>query len=325
MGPYRALLAVLLVGAPIFSPWITEKVRVEGTGIPFATYYQNVKMNEMLQKRPRVLVLDPWYGPNGRPWTKDELQKIKDAGIKPIAYLPVCVVAEYHPNLYREAERRNLLGADDPEWPGDYAVKFWEPTWRDVLRSELTRLKDLGFEGVFLDVVDAHCRDWYVRWYCRVNPHGDLKRDELNAVEWITQAAHRLGLDVVVNAGAWAFEGDGIARLQSELGFAVTVESVISNGSGKLYSRSEFESNLRALSRFRGPVYVIEYELDPDDPRVREAAKELFERTRTVCVYVTSVKHDRIGVAFVPFWRWLWDATLGPMFGEPPSRIGGCQ
>ncbi|WP_148679739.1 endo alpha-1,4 polygalactosaminidase [Methanopyrus kandleri] len=207
MESYRTLLAVLLMGLLFPSSWVVGKVRVESTGMPFATYYQNVKMSEVLQKRPRVLVLDPWCGPNGRPWTKEELRKIKDAGVKPIAYLPVCVVAEYHPNLYREARRRNLLGADDPEWPGDYAVKFWEPAWRDVLRSELARLKDLGFEGVFLDVVDAHSRDWYVRWYDRVNPHGDLRRDELNAVKWIAQTAHGLGLRVVVNAGAWAFEG----------------------------------------------------------------------------------------------------------------------
>ncbi|WP_088336279.1 endo alpha-1,4 polygalactosaminidase [Methanopyrus sp. KOL6] len=319
MRTYLVLLMVLLAWVPVLSKWIVGEVMVESTGIPFATYYQDVKMNEVLQKRPRVLVLDPWCGLNGRPWTKEELQKVENTGVKPIAYLPVCVVAEYHPTMYREAERRSLLGVDDPEWPGDYAVKFWEPAWRNVLRSELVRFKELGFEGVFLDVVDAHSHSWYVRWYDRVNPHGDLRKDELNAVKWITRTAHGLGLHVMVNAGAWAFEGDDMARLQSELGFALVVESVISDGSGRLYSRSKLESNLRALSRFQGPVYVIEYGLDPDNPNVRKAAERLFDGTRATCVYITSVKHDGIGVALVPFRKWLWDVTLGPLLGESLS------
>ncbi|WP_456481264.1 endo alpha-1,4 polygalactosaminidase [Methanopyrus sp.] len=307
--------AVLLLGSLVLFPWMTGKVQVEGTGAPFATYYQDVNMDEILQKRPKVLVLDPWSGPNGTPWTREELRKLKDAGVRPVAYLPVCVVAEYHPNLYREAERWHLLGARDPEWPGDRAVEFWRPEWRGALRSELARLKDVGFEGVFLDVVDAHSRDWYVRWYDRVNPHGDLRRDELNAVGWIVRQAHDLGLRVVVNAGSWAFEGDDMARLQSELRFEVAVESVISDDSGRLHPRDELERNLRELSRFRGPVYVIEYGIDPDDPHVRKAAEELFERTPTVCVYVTSPEHDRIGVALVPLPRWLRDAVFGRLLG----------
>ncbi|WP_457619926.1 hypothetical protein [Methanopyrus sp.] len=59
----------------------------------------------------------------------------------------------------------------------------------------------------------------------------------------IARTAQGLDLRVMINSGAWAFEGT--ARFRSGLGFAVTVEGVISDGSGRPYPRGELEGNLR--------------------------------------------------------------------------------
>jgi cysteinyl-tRNA synthetase len=48
------------------------------------------------------------------------------------------------------------LGRVDPDWPGNYKVRFWDVGWRnDVLRPYLDRVLRQGFDGVYLDIIDA--------------------------------------------------------------------------------------------------------------------------------------------------------------------------
>jgi len=52
------------------------------------------------------------------------------------------------------------LDAPDPDWSGDYWVRYWDPEWQAIiygsLDSYLDRVLDLGFDGVYLDRVDAY-------------------------------------------------------------------------------------------------------------------------------------------------------------------------
>jgi cysteinyl-tRNA synthetase len=52
------------------------------------------------------------------------------------------------------------LDEADPDWAGDYWVRYWDPEWRAIIfgspESYLDRILDLGFDGVYLDRVDAY-------------------------------------------------------------------------------------------------------------------------------------------------------------------------
>jgi cysteinyl-tRNA synthetase len=52
------------------------------------------------------------------------------------------------------------LDASDPEWRGDYWVRYWEPRWQEIIfgtpDSYLDRIIAFGFDGVYLDRVDAY-------------------------------------------------------------------------------------------------------------------------------------------------------------------------
>jgi cysteinyl-tRNA synthetase len=54
------------------------------------------------------------------------------------------------------------LDEPDPVWAGDYWVKYWDPGWQSIIYgspdSYLDQILDLGFDGVYLDRVDAY---WY--------------------------------------------------------------------------------------------------------------------------------------------------------------------
>lgn len=46
------------------------------------------------------------------------------------------------------------------EWEGNYKVMYWTKSWRDILfgseDSYLDKILSAGFDGVYLDVVDAY-------------------------------------------------------------------------------------------------------------------------------------------------------------------------
>jgi cysteinyl-tRNA synthetase len=52
------------------------------------------------------------------------------------------------------------LDQPDGDWAGDYWVKYWEPEWQDIIYgspdSYLDQIIALGFDGVYLDRVDAY-------------------------------------------------------------------------------------------------------------------------------------------------------------------------
>ncbi len=55
------------------------------------------------------------------------------------------------------------LGPVNPDWPGNYKVRYWQSGWKDIIfgtasgpdKSYLDRIMDQGFDGVYLDIIDA--------------------------------------------------------------------------------------------------------------------------------------------------------------------------
>ena len=94
------------------------------------------------------------------------LQKKPDGGRRLVmAYLSVGEA-----ETYRSYWRKDWLtappvwlAAANEKWPGAYGVRFWEPAWQHIVfegpASLLGNILDAGFDGVFLDRVDAYS-DW---------------------------------------------------------------------------------------------------------------------------------------------------------------------
>jgi cysteinyl-tRNA synthetase len=51
------------------------------------------------------------------------------------------------------------MAEENPEWEGNYKVKYWEKEWQDIIfgneDSYLQKILDAGFDGVYLDIIDA--------------------------------------------------------------------------------------------------------------------------------------------------------------------------
>lgn len=52
------------------------------------------------------------------------------------------------------------LEEENPDWAGNFKVRYWHPDWQTLIfgrpESYLDRIIDAGFDGVYLDIVDAY-------------------------------------------------------------------------------------------------------------------------------------------------------------------------
>ncbi len=48
------------------------------------------------------------------------------------------------------------LDAANPDWPGNYKVHYWNPAWQTIIFSYTDLLLDAGFDGAYLDIIDAY-------------------------------------------------------------------------------------------------------------------------------------------------------------------------
>ena len=110
-----------------------------------------------------LLIIDLYYG--AAPLTRREVARLQE---KPqggrrlvLAYLSVGEAADYRPYWQKHwaAKRPDWLAQPNPAWPGSYRVKYWSRPWRRILYGSadayLDEIINAGFDGAFLDVMDA--------------------------------------------------------------------------------------------------------------------------------------------------------------------------
>jgi cysteinyl-tRNA synthetase len=51
------------------------------------------------------------------------------------------------------------LDDENPDWAGNYKIRYWEPEWQNIIfgndNSYLKKIINAGFDGVYLDIIDA--------------------------------------------------------------------------------------------------------------------------------------------------------------------------
>jgi cysteinyl-tRNA synthetase len=88
-----------------------------------------------------------------------DLRLMHRAGMRVLAYLSIGEAESYRfywQSAWLSGAAPAWLGRVDPDWSGNYKVRFWDVSWRnDVLRPYLDRILRQGFDGVYLDIIDA--------------------------------------------------------------------------------------------------------------------------------------------------------------------------
>lgn len=114
----------------------------------WACVYYKIPVERLISTDADLLVIDP------DSYSQKEVQQIKAAGIKVIAYLSVGEAESYR-TFFSEVERASLIISENPNWPGNFPVKYWKKAWEKMLKVYAKQIMSKGFDGLFFDVVDG--------------------------------------------------------------------------------------------------------------------------------------------------------------------------
>ncbi len=130
----------------------------------FAIQLQSADVNELAESGYDIVATDySRDGSDAGAYTFAEIKTVRDAGTKVLGYLPMGELSNFRFYWKKKWKtgRPNFIGPENPNWPGAFKAKYWKRGfWDKVVRPHLDRILDAGFDGVWLDTVDAY---WF--WY----------------------------------------------------------------------------------------------------------------------------------------------------------------
>lgn len=110
-----------------------------------------------------VLIMDCFF--DDVLFTPDEVEQLKtkqNGGQRlVISYMSIGEAEDYR--YYWQSSWKvgnpSWIKKENPDWEGNYKVLYWEPAWKTIIygnnESYLKRILDAGFDGVYLDIIDA--------------------------------------------------------------------------------------------------------------------------------------------------------------------------
>jgi cysteinyl-tRNA synthetase len=119
-----------------------------------------------------------------------EMVLMKSGGRKLLAYLSIGEAEEYR--YYFDPHWVSLidgqptsaapcwLGRTNPDWEGNYKVQYWSEDWQRIVIDYLDRIIADGFDGIYLDIIDA-----FEYWGDRDNGEGYWIEEALAAERMI--------------------------------------------------------------------------------------------------------------------------------------------
>ena len=219
------------------------------------------------------IVLDAAFG-GDTPWERAELDAIRrgQPGRKIIAYISIGEAEDYRPYWRKEwgskgrltAAAPAWLGAENPEWKGNYRVKYWHAEWQKLMLAAVDDAMTRGFDGVYLDIVDGfETFEQEGKEFIddRVNPETkqSYRRD---MVDWVKAIAARVRaknpatLVIPQNGSQLLAHADFLETIS-----AIGIEDLFTNDN-KLQSKShtnEVLGHLKKMAAAQKPALLIEY------------------------------------------------------------------
>lgn len=241
-----------------------------------------------------LIVIDAAFSSEGD-WTPAEIAAIRagKTGRRVVAYVSIGEAEDYRPYWQTswdadkdgkpDAVAPTFLNTENPDWKGNYRVRYWQPAWQQLMLPAVDKVVAQGFDGIYLDIVDAFefyeydaaTKDWLDD---RSNPEtGKTYRADM--IAWVATIAQRARakqpgfLVIPQNASQLLAHADYRALIS-----AIGVEDLFVAGK-KLRSEQQSRYVLSFLAKLKSsgkPVLVIDYpQSDAVQAAAFEAAKKL--------------------------------------------------
>lgn len=113
-----------------------------------------------------LIIIDAFF--KGKALNKKDIEKMrykKNGGKRLIvSYFSIGEAEDYRYYWKNKWDKNppEWLGEENPNWEGNYIVKYWHREWHGIIEEYLSRIVETGFDGVFLDTVDTY--NYYMEW-----------------------------------------------------------------------------------------------------------------------------------------------------------------
>lgn len=261
------------------------------------------------------LIIDPSY--NGHPdraWTPGEIARIRSGkrNRKILAYLSIGEAEAYRSYWHQswdrdrdgnpDAEAPDFLEKQNEDWSGNYKVHYWDKKWQDIILKRLDQLLQRGFDGVYLDIVDAFEyyeydseHDRYID--NRENPvtGRTYRRDMIRWVKRIATEARKQNGDFLIipqNGAQLTGSNDYLQIISGQ-----AVEDLFTNGMERQSSdHIDYVSSYLENVRDKGKaVLLVEY---PGKDNFTSGIKEQCRDAGFTSVLMTNRSLDQLGVSY---------------------------
>jgi cysteinyl-tRNA synthetase len=212
-----------------------------------------------------MVVID--HGSDGGLFTKADVERMqrKPDGSRRIvlAYMSIGEAETYR--WYWPQRSSAWLGAENRQWRGNYAVRFWHPDWQAIIFDYTDKIIAAGFDGVYLDKVDqfedlGH-QDEMVAFVDRISQRTKSQRPEFLVV---SQNGDALIPDPKFRRAIDAFAREDLLYGENSDGARNDADSI-----------RESVRRLKTLAAEGKPVFVVEY--PRSDDQAQKAAREIGE------------------------------------------------
>jgi cysteinyl-tRNA synthetase len=124
----------------------------------FVYQLQNEKFEELLAENVSLLIVDPENGDGELQFTKEQIKQFKESGKIVLAYISIGEAENWRKYWKKEWDRKppTWIGEEDPEWEDNFYVQYWNPEWKSIVFQRLDQILPIGYDGVYLDMVDAY-------------------------------------------------------------------------------------------------------------------------------------------------------------------------
>ena len=249
----------------------------------WAFQLQNVNVGRLAASPYDVLVVDFSHsGSNRSALSRADVARLKNGGRHVVlAYLSIGEAESYR-DYWNKGGSKHAIGGSKG-WKGNYTAKYWSDGWKDIMfrgsSSYLARIQAAGFDGVYLDRIDAHekagSRAQMIQLVREVSSTAKSRDGSFlvlaqNAEELLDNASYRAAIDGIGKEellygiggagkpntpGAISYSTKMLQRLKSE-GKAVMVIEYLNDGTKIASARQRLQSlgfvpffGTRALNR----------------------------------------------------------------------------
>ena len=255
---------------PAITPAITPAVAPPND---FVYQLQNVDLGAMGRTRFDYVIMDySRDGSDARRYTAPEINALKTSPGGPktvLSYMSIGEAEDYRWYWQRswDADRNgkpdpgapSWLGPSNPEWRGNYKVRYWDPAWQQIVHDYLDRAIAADYDGVYLDIVDG-----YEFWKTGGPGSPDRPSAEADMVAFVKS----IGDYARANGGGPDFQVfvQNAEELSQNPGYVDSVsgigkEDLFYNGNRR-QPKSEVRYSSKQLDRFKAagkPVLVTDY------------------------------------------------------------------